>query len=514
VRVIGDKFGRRLCWGVGFLCLVVLASVLSGDEVDKLIEEAGVPARFIAHTVNFSAKEEEFTFDSNEGKITLKLWAIKDGDNYVAIWHEQESKLYVVAATPASASKEIKMPATYDAGADGFDGELGVRITTFPYCYGSNQSADKRRFRFTSGWESLTLTDTSTWMKEHNAEAVYELTIGCDPVLGYVVDMDVEFKTNEDSDENGNPFEPELVNIYPGHTNMAETDDAGWRYEYTVYTPADSDKYAGLINDFQQPGAVNTVRVRNGGFSAFLFDPEEQGPALICMADEDGSPGSKKCNLGYEQRHYVSLPKQRDMNGYFSVKAKYRLVFLPRDMTRYMMEKVELTDRRSDGSFAIRTGETEDFETKNLFNSTEKNKGYPELQVSEKDAHSGDKSFAIDGDSRIRIDPRPVLEPNETYTLEAWVKVVKGEMVETEAYLLAEPSQWMPKGVKLVPYQSKSAKDNDGWKKITLQFKNGPIGATYRLYVVVKGGCEKVYLDDVLITRVISSENIISNETK
>jgi hypothetical protein len=197
-----------------------------------------------------------------------------------------------------------------------------------------------------------------------------------------------------------------------------------------------------------------------------------------------------------------------------SVGAKYRLVFFPREITRYIMEKAEITDRRSDGSFSIRTGETEDFETNNLFKSTEKNKGYPELQVSEKDAHSGDKSFAIDGDSRIRIDPRPVLEPNEIYTLEAWMKVVKGETIETKAYLLAEPSQWGPKGVKPEPYQSESVKENDGWKKITLEFKNGPIGATYRLYAVVKGGCEKVYLDDVLITRVISSENIISNETK
>jgi hypothetical protein len=514
VRGVGDKFKRRWCWSVGFLCLVVFGSVLSADEVDKLIEEAGAPARFITHTVNFSAREEKFTFDSNEGKITLKLWAIKDRDNYVAIWHEQESKLYVVAANPASASKEIKMPATYNAGGDGFDGELGVRITTFPYCYGSNQSADKRRFRFSSGWESLTLTDTSTWLKEHNAEAVYELTFRCDPVLGYVVDMDVQFKTNEKSDENEHPFGPELVNIYPSHINMSETDDAGWRYEYTVYTPADTDKYIGWVNDFPQSGSVNTLRVRNGGFSAFLFDPVEQGPALICMANEDSSPRSTKCNLSYEQRHFVSLSKQRDVNGYFNVGAKYRLVFLPRDMTRYIMEKVEITDRGSDGAFAIRIGEAEDFETNRLLKPTGNTKNYPELQVSEEDAHSGDRSFAIDGDSRILIDPKPAAEPNETYTLEAWVKVVKGETVETEAYLLAEPPQWGPKGVKPEPYQSESAKDNDGWKKITLQFKNGPIGATYRLYAVVKGGCEKVYLDDVLITRVISPENITSNETK
>jgi hypothetical protein len=228
----------------------------------------------------------------------------------------------MVAANPASASKKIKMPSTYNAGADAFDGKLGVRVTTFPYCYGWIQSADKRRFRFTSGWDTITLTDTSTWIKEHNTEAVYSLTFRFDPILGYVVDMDVQFKTNEESDANGNPFEPELVNFYASHTNMAEMPDAGWRYEYTVYTPPNSDKYAGWVNDFQQSEVANMVKLRNGGFSAFLFDPEEQGPALVCTTDEDSSSGSAKCKLKYDQRHYVLLPKQRDMNGYFKVGAK------------------------------------------------------------------------------------------------------------------------------------------------------------------------------------------------
>jgi hypothetical protein len=178
------------------------------------------------------------------------------------------------------------------------------------------------------------------------------------------------------------------------------------------------------------------------------------------------------------------------------------------------MEKVEITDRRSDGALAMRIGETEDFEINRLLKSTENSQGYPALQVSEEEAHSGDRSFAIDGDSRIRIDPKPAAEPNGTYMLEAWVKVFKGETIETESYLLAEPSQWIPNGVKLEPYQSESVKDYDGWKKITLEFKNGPIGATYRLYAVVKGRCEKVYLDDVLIIKVSSSDNIIQNEMR
>lgn len=507
MRCYRDKLGRLRYWETAFFCLVVFSSLLSGDEIDKLIEEAGAQASFAIHTADFSVKQEEFTFDSNEGQIERSLWVIKDRDRYVALWHQEASKLYVVAANPARASKEIKMPPRYNPGGNTFDGKLGVRVTTFPYCYGFIQSADKRRFRFSSGWGTLTLTDTSTWIKEHNTEAVYTLTFRCDPVLGYVVDIDVEFKTNEEEDGNGNPFEPELVNLYPNHTFMAKMPDADWRYEYTVYTPPDSEKYVGWINDFSQSDPADGVRLRNGGFSSFLFDPEQQGPALTCTVEEGISLRNATCNLQYDQHHLVSLPKGRDMNGYFKVDAKFRLVFLPPEITSYIMERVEITDWRSNDAFAIRIGETEDFETNRFSKPSEYAKGYPALELSDKEAHSGDKSFAVDGERRFRIDPQPVLEPNATYMLEAWVKVVKGMTDKTEAYLLAEPSQWLPKGTKLEAYQSEGVKDEDGWKNITLEFKNGGLGATYRLYAVVKEQCEKTYFDDFSIMMVSSPDD-------
>jgi hypothetical protein len=499
------------CWGTAFFCLVVFSSLLSGDEVDKLIEEAGARANFAIHTANFSATQEEFTFDSNEGQIERSLWVIKDRDRYIAVWHQEASKLYVVAAKSARASKEIKMPSAYDTGGNTFDGKLGVRVTTFPCCYGAIQTADKHRFNFTSGWGTLTLTDTSTWIKEHNTEAVYTLTFQCDPVLGYVVDIDVKFKTNEDEDGNGNPFEPELVHLYPNHTSMQNMPEAEWRYEYTVYTPLNSDKYVGWINDFSQSDLATGVQLRNGGFSSFLFDPERQGPALTCTVEEGIKLRSARYNRQFDQHYYVSLPKERDMNGYFKVDAKYRLVFLPRDITEYIMGKVEITDRGGNNAFAIRTGEIEGFETNRFTKPSEYPKVYPALELSDK-AYNGDKSFAVDGESRFRIDPQPVLEPNSTYMLEAWVKVVKGMTDKTEAYLLAEPSQWMPKGTKLKPYQSEGVKDQDGWKNITLEFKNGPPGATYRLYVVVNGQCEKTYFDDVSIMMVSSpTDDLLDN---
>ncbi|MHC4735579.1 MAG: hypothetical protein ACYTDW_14160, partial [Planctomycetota bacterium] len=302
--------------------------------------------------------------------------------------------------------------------------------------------------------------------------------------------------------------------LYPNHTFMRKMPDAVWRYEYTVYTPPNSKKYVGWINDFSQSDPADGVKLRNGGFSSFLFDPERQGPALTCTVEEGINLRNATCNLQYDQHHLVSLPKQRDINGYFKVGAKFRLVFLPPEITSYIMERVEITDWRSNDAFPIRVGETEDFERNRLPQTAEYAKGYRSLELSDEESHSGDKSFAIDGGRRFRIDTQPILEPDVTYMLEAWVKVVRGQTNETEAYLLAQPSQWIPKGTELEPYQSVSVKDGDDWKKITLEFKNGPLGATYWLYAVVKGRCEKAYFDDVRITQVSSSADILLNETR
>jgi len=497
-----------------FFSLLVFSSFSSGDEVDRLIEEAGAPASFAIHTANFSATQEEFTFDSNEGQIERSLWVIKDRDRYIAVWHQEASKLYVVAANPARASKEIKMPSAYNTGGNTFDGKLGVRVTTFPYCYGFIQAADQRRFKFTGSWETLTLTDISIWTREHNTEAVYVLTFRCDPVLGYVVDIDVQFKTNEESDENGNPFEPELVNLYPNHTFMQKMPDAEWRYEYTVYTPPNSDKYVGWINDFSQSDLADGVRLRNGGFSSFLFDPERQGPALTCTVEEGISLRNATCNLQYDQHHLVSLPKGRDINGFFKVGAKFRLVFLPPEITSYIMERVEITDWRSNDAFPIRIGRTEDFEINRLPKTPEYAKGYRALLLSEEEAHSGNKSFVVDGERRFRIDPQPVFEPNATHILEAWAKVSEGSSNDAEAYLLAQPSQWIPGGAEFKPHQSASVKAGQGWRKITLEFENGPLGATYWLYAVAKGNRSKAYFDDVRITVVSTPTDVFFDKIR
>lgn len=108
--------------------LFLFSSLLRADEVDRLLEEVRPPSRFANHVPNFSATREQFTFESDTGQIKRSVWVIKDGDRYVALWHQQGSKLYVVAPTPARARKKIEMPPTYNSGGNTFDGKLPQQL--------------------------------------------------------------------------------------------------------------------------------------------------------------------------------------------------------------------------------------------------------------------------------------------------------------------------------------------------------------------------------------------------
>jgi len=129
-----------------FVGLLLSGPLLAADEIDQLLERLRLPARLADHVPRFSATEEEFTFRSNAGPIKRRVWVIRDGSRYVAVWHPLASKLYVVAPDPGRASDSIQMPPTYNDGGNTFDGKLGTRVTTFPYCHGFIQKADEHRF--------------------------------------------------------------------------------------------------------------------------------------------------------------------------------------------------------------------------------------------------------------------------------------------------------------------------------------------------------------------------------
>jgi hypothetical protein len=80
-RARDEQLGRRLrSWVLIIFSLFFLSSIVSADEVDRLLEEVRPPSRFANHVPNFSAKQENFTFDSSGVPIERPfiLWNKED----------------------------------------------------------------------------------------------------------------------------------------------------------------------------------------------------------------------------------------------------------------------------------------------------------------------------------------------------------------------------------------------------------------------------------------------------
>ena len=536
------------------------AAPAPSDDFAALIAAAAPPERFKDHVpqLNFSAKEEEFEFEiiaekpqggeaektpglgmfsgksaekgkpADKGKATdkgkgppaadkagvadtgalpqmgkAKLWIVRDGQRVVAIYHPKASKLYVVASDPARASEKVDLPREYSDSGSTFGGVLGVRLTTFPPCYGPVQSGE-HQFAFVPDKknQTLTLTDTTRWPGRKKAEAVYALTFRCDPVLGYVVECDVDFKTDTPKDEKGKPLDPEVMSFFPDHVYMHKWPDAAWRYEYTIYTPAGDAKnpmegrYIGWVNDFSQSDRASGLRLRSGGFALYAPDPQGTGPAVAATAGEGTQLKNDTGNLQFDQHYRVTLPEKPDAEGVYGVKAKFRYATLPPEIVRQVMEQMEATDWRGYAAAPLKVGRAEGAEdAETLLKSS---LVYKELPVTEREFHTGKKSLMLPGGRRLRLDPSPPLEPGATYRLEAWIKVTgRGG----EARLAAEPAKWVPKGTEAAQQLSSSVKADEGWKQLVMTFTSGPCGSTPWLYLVVSRS-GMAYMDDVMIRKV------------
>jgi hypothetical protein len=551
--------GMLLLGGAQALVAEDAAAPAPGDDFAALIAAAAPPERFKDHVpqLNFSVKEEEFEFEiiaekpqggeaektpglgifsgkpAEKGKSKTrlgeatdkgkgppaadtgalppmgkaKLWIVRDGPRVVAIYHPKASKLYVVASDPARASEKVDLPREYSDSGSTFDGVLGVRLTTFPPCYGPVQSGE-HQFAFVPGKknQTLTLTDTTRWPGRKKAEAVYALTFRCDPVLGYVVECDVDFKTDTPKDEKGRPLDPEVMSFFPDHVYMHKWPDAAWRYEYTIYTPAGDAKnpmegrYIGWVNDFGQSDRATGLRLRSGGFALYAPDPRGTGPAVAVTAGEGTQLKNDTGNLQFEQHYRVTLPEKPDAGGAYGVKAKFRYATLPPEIVRQVMEQVEVTDWRGSAAVPLKVGRAEGAEDAEAL--LKSSLVYKELPVTEREFHTGKKSLMLPGGRRLRLDPSPPLEPGATYRLEAWIKVTgRGG----EARLAAEPAKWIPKGTEAAQQISSSVKADEGWKQLVMKFTSGPCGSTPWLYLVVSR-TGMAYMDDVMISKVEKTE--------
>jgi len=497
----------RTLWAALALVAASVAPVLADDEVDELVKQLEPPARFADHVPNFSVKQQEFTFASPRGPVKRTWSVIMDGDRHVALYRPHH--LFVISHDPTKAPKKLVMPIRHNMVT-----QHAVYVTTSLWW----DSCERDKAEFSGGVRTLAITYVQEWTPrgKHKctAKSVRVHTLRCDPVFGYVVDIDCRLATDKvPSDRRGKKRESlEFVNFYV--SGLSNPWPGRWRYDHTVYCPAAGDKfgkhrYAGWVNNCvaaDRSDGGRRVLARSSGFVAFLADKEGWSPALTRTGDYTFE--LRTCNVWQDQHNLVHFPKKPDDDGLYRVNPKFRLVYLPPEITAHVLKKMTLEDFGGARAVMIRIAVKGDFEGQPLPLTTPIRGAYGHgLRVSTEKAHSGKKSLVFKGgkDPKTRghflFVPQIPLDADSRYLLEAWA-FVEGD--DTEACVTGDLYEHSPHSRgRLVRQQTTSARSGEGWKHIKLEFDTSPTKIDpyidLRFRVVGPG---KAYFDDFRLVKI------------
>lgn len=496
-------------------------------EARRIIEQVKAPAGFAEYKPKLRVSERYFLEENSwrEQRYTKNVaYDIHDGDRRIGQFrHFCGVNVHIVEMSPNG-----------DWLADGADGERYCRLLIGGILMNPGPHTEKLTWNVDPSGESVTIENRRV-PADKDAWDVYRTvsTVRVDPVCGYVVDSMAEFSTRKlppslfrvytndqgrvlgSTSYEGNEF----CNVLPSHVIHYTTSKTlfAWRYERTIYTPRDSDKYVAWIDDTWQAEHSDDrgLHFRKGGFVAFSKDPQGWTQAFSRYSPDDVSFDNATCWKLQDQHNHVRIPKP-GTGGAFKVKIFHRFHNLPPRVTDHLLARVEMMFGESHNErdfIMVRMGRVRDFES----DKREKAAVPPwtdGIPVADALAHSAKKCVAYRATKdprgkhvkrfKTRIDPLPVLEKATRYRLDAWVKV---QGAGSKARLHIQPALWKPipcLGPKLVPIDSRIAEADDEWQKLSVEFdtpKDHGRTPTLSFHAELADTDSAVYLDDILCTR-------------
>ncbi len=490
---------------IAFLCIA--SATAHADELAELITKVDPPARFAEHTPRFSVEERTFSFQHVTGTKETKFRILKDGDRFVAVIPESEFRdgtIFLLAFRPEDAPAELAMP----TGRWHIDTSLGAEMKTEGLIprglKGSDVSLvvsdDGSRATYTRRYKGETTQSRlrSGGQQIKNAQFAIDETntfvLSLDPATGYTVSGTFEFASELPIDE------WEFVSGAPRGRYSLWPDQR--RYFRTVITPEGVDGWVGWATN---QGAIGKAlqglgKNRDGGFTAYL----NQDTGWSAATTLGGGPASMAvCTAHADVDFRVTLPAPPidlpDSPTPHRYRVHHRLLGLPPEVTRVLWDGMSL---RFDGDtqLMLRVGGVEDFEDQPLPLTGDATGIKYDAPVTTDHAHSGHRSMLVEKELRpggAQIN----LQPNTTYRLSAWVKLVPDESGDTargptEAWITGNLYEWSPFSNTWVVEQEThhATSATEDWQEIHLEFTTPEWDPFIFPVFRVKGG--KAYLDD------------------
>jgi hypothetical protein len=464
--------------------LVAAAGARAGDEIGELVKEVNPPARFRDYKPDFALAQHSFgtwiihdkkspKYAHNKRAVTV----ITDRGRFVG-QHQERCDLYLFY----HAHPGFDVRPLYDWENMHFSRQCGSsiglappKVSWKPMDYG----ADEEKTEFLGGGETIGWKTTWRWKPDGKApgrtgEAIARSVLRVDPILGYVVDMELDWRvkpqpTTKPKAPPGTKPEtlPDvpLTEVY----NCLFSDGIAnpWpdqaTYAHFVYTPEEGAAYTGGAKYVIWANNGATIRrikdgigdwpkhcpARGNGFVGFLKNRHGWGLAETLTK---GKMKASICPDYGEWHHFDAYDWKEEQDGFFRVHFTKRLVGLPPEIVEHIYKNAK--DRSGAGGvIQIRLGRVEDFEDQPLPLSvpdhgiwyrpkaadTDQPMRSPHWIVTDR-AHSGKKSVKVQGlpEAEVRswvVDrecpPAKFKCGGAWYKLSCWIYV---EGADTEAY--------------------------------------------------------------------------------
>ena len=517
------------------------APPVTDTEADRILAEAKALERFAGYQPRFKVRKVWVLAEASKSRQEFRRklqWQVFDGDRRVASFWDGLFRLSQYEFNPAD-------PFNTEAAREtlGYPQYVNLLLGAI-FKLDASRIPCKHLCRWCVAPDGGRVTLQQDWIPEKGEfeRMRTTTTLRVDPRCGYVVDSLAEFTAPTVTAamwpaKEGEAFEGnEFCNVMPGHLIEYVTPGAyNWRYERTLYTPRESDKYLGWICDTWQADVSDSqgLNLRKDGFVAFLSDPRGWSQLFSHNGAEDVLFWNATCWQLQDQHNHVRVPKPKG-SGPHRVAISYRMQNFPPEGTAYLMDRMEMML----GEFVmVRQGRVRDFES-DARDPRASAPWSPKVPVAEGIAHSGTKAVAFkapftfpwgssgrskvrlrrgkDGNVMLRIDVLPAPEANTRYRLELWAKL-EGE--GTRAWVNAEPPPWRPSnwiGPESQPTESANLESAADWQKLTFEFgtaaQHGWTPTVFFKAQLGKNGA--VFLDDISVKARLTADAAMDEEAE
>lgn len=477
----------------------------ASDDVDRMLAQVDVPARFADHTPQWSIEEFEQTFQELEGAVTWKFWALMDGDRVAAYTPRDgfhAGVVFVPDFRPDHAPTLAELQKMLPTERWHIETTVGSQLRTDAWIPTEATKDTLRKEDFHIDGDRLTLTrhyqgttKFNKWTHRDKQEQAVDVTntatLRVDPQLGYVVTVE------NDALVERLPKQFEWGSAATSGRHVSWPDEVSC-YRVAISNPTGDGLYGYASNMINYSKHDRGLKTRDGAVVAFLNDQTGWSPATTVRGAGKGTIDLIVCNPHTDHDFTLMNVGNLDIaeNGKHRLRLTHRMMALPPELTKHAWHTMDLLHKGETGVL-LRLGRLDDFEDQPL-DMTDRERGQKiNAAIATDVAKSGSKSLKFEKTAGVGS-PTLILRPGRHYIIEGDFKLVPDPGAaagDVKAGMELQYQQWPGAKVGDQPnFTAYADPKEEGWQHLKIELEAPAWGPAVDLVFRTDGAT--MYLDN------------------